>query len=622
MQPKQVWLKDGKLQTYTNHWEEVNVGPTPEPVAVTWVSLDSNSLTLSINETHKLNATISPSDATDKKVTWSSSDSAVASVSKTWSVKWLSVGTATITVTTHDGNYTDSCEVRVTDGQYEVQSIEISGEPESLFWYVGRRDWQWVKITPYTASNVRFSVTSSDENVARITDIYYDEQPSEWSVGSFTVEYVSEWTCSITLVSEDNPSATATYLLTVYPDIPVVSIDNLSSSTGTVYKGMTAYNIVSLDYSPTNAVRPSEDIHVRLKDWETNIWYGWIQSNWIGTAELAFRVDDNAQLWDSAVYEIYIEGSEELPLEVTLTVAEPITEVNAGSYSWGLNMEVWETSSQAFEYLPSAWDIDSLNVYSNDGGVCTVNSVTGSAWEWAINVTAVWEWRCDIIIMWANTSTLNVVPVSVTAHQSTPISSLSNLSASSVSVAAWDMDSSITIDYLPVDADDDTNVEFIPVDDSIAAASFVGMVQPWTATIGVEWLSAGSTRINIYLDNVDTGLYIDVTVTSAIIPSSFSNLSQWASAEDMVQLVEEQTATVTVDYLPVDANDFSWITFLPESQSAIIVSGAITSYNSGTATITLTSVSGYWGDTTVSMLQNWEPTWIVIYVYVEENCYD
>lgn len=83
---KLVWLKDGKLQTYTNKWEEVNVGPTPEPVAVTGVSLDESSLTLGIDETKKLTATIIPSNATDKKVTWSSSNEAVATVSSNGTV--------------------------------------------------------------------------------------------------------------------------------------------------------------------------------------------------------------------------------------------------------------------------------------------------------------------------------------------------------------------------------------------------------------------------------------------------------------------------------------------------------------------------------------------------------
>lgn len=77
---KLVWLKDGKLQTYTNKWEEVNVGPTPEPVAVTGVSLNESSATIQTEGTLQLTATVTPSDATDKNVTWSSSNDSIAHV--------------------------------------------------------------------------------------------------------------------------------------------------------------------------------------------------------------------------------------------------------------------------------------------------------------------------------------------------------------------------------------------------------------------------------------------------------------------------------------------------------------------------------------------------------------
>lgn len=81
MNEKQVWLKDGKLQVYTNHWEEISE-PTPV-VHVTGVTLDQDSASLEPEETLQLTATVAPSDATDKSVTWTSSDNEVATVSST-----------------------------------------------------------------------------------------------------------------------------------------------------------------------------------------------------------------------------------------------------------------------------------------------------------------------------------------------------------------------------------------------------------------------------------------------------------------------------------------------------------------------------------------------------------
>ena len=66
-----------------------------------------------VGETQTLTATISPSNATDKSVTWSSSNNSVATVSSTGVVTAKAVGEATLTVKTNDGGYTATCMVRV-----------------------------------------------------------------------------------------------------------------------------------------------------------------------------------------------------------------------------------------------------------------------------------------------------------------------------------------------------------------------------------------------------------------------------------------------------------------------------------------------------------------------------
>ena len=59
-------------------------------------------------------ATIAPANATVQTVTWSSDDDTVASVDNAGKVTGESAGTATITVTTTDGDFTDTCAVTVT----------------------------------------------------------------------------------------------------------------------------------------------------------------------------------------------------------------------------------------------------------------------------------------------------------------------------------------------------------------------------------------------------------------------------------------------------------------------------------------------------------------------------
>ena len=82
-------------------------------VPVTGVSLDESSITLDVGGNQTLTATVTPEDATNKKVRWSSDNEAVATVSEDGVVTAVAGGTAVITVTTLDGLFTASCTVTV-----------------------------------------------------------------------------------------------------------------------------------------------------------------------------------------------------------------------------------------------------------------------------------------------------------------------------------------------------------------------------------------------------------------------------------------------------------------------------------------------------------------------------
>lgn len=97
---------------------EIEVTYTAATVNVTGVSLDQNTASIEIGETLTLTETVSPSNATNKSVSWSSNNTSVATVSG-GVVTAVSAGTATITVTTADGNKTDTCLVTVTTPVYK-----------------------------------------------------------------------------------------------------------------------------------------------------------------------------------------------------------------------------------------------------------------------------------------------------------------------------------------------------------------------------------------------------------------------------------------------------------------------------------------------------------------------
>ncbi len=83
-----------------------------ETVSVNGVSLNKTSATIDVGDTLSLTATVSPTDATSKAVTWASDNSSIATVAN-GTVTGIKAGTVTITVTTSDGGYKAQCVVTV-----------------------------------------------------------------------------------------------------------------------------------------------------------------------------------------------------------------------------------------------------------------------------------------------------------------------------------------------------------------------------------------------------------------------------------------------------------------------------------------------------------------------------
>lgn len=83
------------------------------PLAVTGVSLNMATANIAVGDIETLVATVEPENATVKTVIWSSDDPDVATVDSAGKVTGVASGNATITVTTVDGDFTDTCEVTV-----------------------------------------------------------------------------------------------------------------------------------------------------------------------------------------------------------------------------------------------------------------------------------------------------------------------------------------------------------------------------------------------------------------------------------------------------------------------------------------------------------------------------
>lgn len=109
---------DTVVEAYSQLGEETSVVVKETCIAnvdVTGVTLSDNSITINRFETYALSATVLPNNATDKSVTWSSSNVNVATVDSNGVVSSVASGSTTITVTTVDGGFTAQCSVSVTN---------------------------------------------------------------------------------------------------------------------------------------------------------------------------------------------------------------------------------------------------------------------------------------------------------------------------------------------------------------------------------------------------------------------------------------------------------------------------------------------------------------------------
>lgn len=110
-----IWAK---LVTGTNTYYDQEIysmnGTKPTEVSVTSVSLNKSTLDIKVGETAALTATINPTNATNKNVTWKSDNTQIATVDTAGKITAIKEGTTKITVKTKDGNYTATCIVTVS----------------------------------------------------------------------------------------------------------------------------------------------------------------------------------------------------------------------------------------------------------------------------------------------------------------------------------------------------------------------------------------------------------------------------------------------------------------------------------------------------------------------------
>ncbi len=254
----------------------------PEQIDVVSISIEKTSIQLKVGETVTLSATVNPSNATYKTVTWSSSDASIATV-KDGCVTALKLGTTTITAKA--GDKTATCSITVVPT--EVSSITLDKSSASL--KVGETVTLSATVNPSDATDKTVTWTTSDATVATVSN------------GVVTAKKLG--TATITAKAGEK---TATCSITVIPT-PVTSI-TLSKTSASLKVGET----VTL----TATVNPS-DATDKTVTWTTSdatvatVSNGVVTAKKLGTATITAKAGDKTASCTVKVLSDALEGWEE-----------------------------------------------------------------------------------------------------------------------------------------------------------------------------------------------------------------------------------------------------------------------------------------------------------------------
>ena len=219
-------------------------------ISVDGISLDKNKLELGIGESSKLSAAISPANANNKKITWTSDKPEIAEVDQNGNVTGKAEGNAVITVTTEDGNKTANCNVTVKF--IHIESVSL--DKNELELGIGESYALSAAISPANASNKKITWTSDNSGIAEV-----DQN------GNVTGK--AEGNAVITVTTEDgNKTATCTVkvekgaILILSPDKKDIRIKAVTSSGNITVIGCTQTELTSNSMTATTLNATSDRV--------------------------------------------------------------------------------------------------------------------------------------------------------------------------------------------------------------------------------------------------------------------------------------------------------------------------------------------------------------------------
>lgn len=319
---------------------------TAPNVATTGVTLDKHALSLTAGgATSALVATVAPANATNAAVTYTSSNTSVATVSATGVVTPIGAGTATITVTTASGSHTDTCAVTVAAAVVPVASVSLNSPTLSLM-VGGATSSLTATVLPASATNKMVTWSSSNGTVATVS-------------ATGVVSPVAAGMATITVTTVDG-SHTATCVVTVAPPIAVSGVMLDMTTLNLLVSGLPTTLVATV--TPANAANQAVT---------------WSSSNTAVASVSTSGVVTPVAVGTATITVTTVDGNHTATCSVTVaTPTNPVTGVALDAHTLHLTFG-GAASSLTATVSPANADNPAVTWSTSDGSVATV-SATGA----------------------------------------------------------------------------------------------------------------------------------------------------------------------------------------------------------------------------------------------------
>ena len=319
----------------------------PEVVPVTGVTLNQTTVTLDIDQSITLTATVAPENATNKAVTWASDKTDVATVDANGKVTAVAAGTANITVTTQDGGKTATCVVTVNPAT-EPEDPTVVRE-----WVSAQADFTDSAVSSYNGSK---NTLPSDITVGRFT--FAQGTYSEGISSGLKVEYGNintqkqENAIAFTLNGADNKNA--------------ISFTAKGASAGTVELYRVGENGAE-DTLIFSQLLGKEQVNISIGYNKTTDTAGTITlpagSYYIGSSDGSVRIG-------SFIIDEYVEASDPAGIEVSGGQTEFL--VGDEFVSTGLNVTLVYENGRRESLTAASYKLDSSKYIAGTSGTYTI----------------------------------------------------------------------------------------------------------------------------------------------------------------------------------------------------------------------------------------------------------